>query len=104
MMKQLLFTFFICVTFFSQAQSPWVKLWDKRFGGTDYDFLTCFQETSDGGFILGGYSKSNIGGDKTQDTIGDYDYWIVKVDSIGNKLWDKTFGGLLSDQLFSIEQ
>jgi len=35
------------------AQAPLIKAWDKRFGGTDHDRISSFQQTSDGGFILG---------------------------------------------------
>ena len=30
------------------------------------------------------------------------DYWLVKIDAAGNKLWDKTFGGTGVDDLRSI--
>jgi PKD repeat protein len=78
--------------------------WDKRFGGNSYDYLNSFQETTDNGYILGGYSLSGIGGDKTQHSWGGYDYWIVKTDSLGNFLWDKRFGGSDHDMLYSIQQ
>src|SRR4051812_22708364 len=74
--------------------------WDKRFGGTDIDRLYSLHETADGGYILGGYSRSDISGDKTQDTIGGIDYWIVKTDSLGNKQWDKDFGGTSDEDEF----
>jgi PKD repeat protein len=78
--------------------------WDKDFGGTNYDIPTSIQQTSDGGFIIAGISYSGISGDKTQDTWGQFDYWIVKTDSLGNKLWDKDFGGTTWDELHSIQQ
>jgi|SRR6185436_1165211 len=80
------------------------KLWDKDFGGNDHDYLYSIQQTMDGGYILGGYSSSFISGNKTQNTKGGEDYWIVKTDSQGNKLWDKDFGGNYADCLTSIEQ
>ncbi|MEP7170844.1 MAG: T9SS C-terminal target domain-containing protein, partial [Bacteroidota bacterium] len=40
--------------------------WEKRFGGSDADALHAVQQTSDGGYILGGFSGSGISGDKTQ--------------------------------------
>jgi hypothetical protein len=80
------------------------KLWDKRYGGLKQDDLTSIQQTADGGFILGGKSISGIGGDKTQSNWGSYDYWIVKIDSIGNKLWDKRYGTTSSEDLGKIIQ
>ena len=80
------------------------KTWDKTFGGNDEDYLTILQQTSDGGYILGGYSKSGISGDKSQASKGYIDYWVVKVSAIGIKMWDKTFGGNNSQQLRSLQQ
>ncbi|MEA5139568.1 Ig-like domain-containing protein [Arcicella rigui] len=74
------------------------KLWDKTFGGNSLDQLNAVFKTSDGGFLLGGYSQSSINGDKTENTKGNYDYWVVRIDASGNKLWDKTFGGNDNDQ------
>jgi hypothetical protein len=81
-----------------------IKLWDVDFGGTAADFFSCGDQTTDGGFIFGGYSESGISGSKTEACRGDVDYWIVKTDSLGNKLWDKTFGGAGEDHLTSVQQ
>ncbi len=83
-----------------------IKQWDKVLGGLNNDWCTSLQQTSDRGYIFGGWSMSDSGGDKTQNTFGGMnpDYWIVKSDSLGNKLWDKDFGGSLSDYLSSIIQ
>jgi hypothetical protein len=86
------------------AQNSLVKIWDYRFGGTYYDFLSCFQQTRDGGYILGGYSLSGISGDKTLPLAGIWDYWIVKLDSLGIKQWESDLGGLDNDEMHSIEQ
>src|SRR5204863_32675 len=80
------------------------KQWDKDFGGTNNDELFSIQQTADGGYILGGCSVSGISGDKTQVNWGDIDYWIVKTDSLGNKQWDKDFGGTSDDFLYSMQQ
>ena len=74
-----------------------IKQWDKDFGGNDYDYFSSLQQTSDHGYILAGYSSSGIGGDKTQACWGINDYWIVKTDSLGNKQWEKDFGGTGND-------
>jgi hypothetical protein len=88
----------------SFSQNPLVKQWDYRFGGTGNDDLYSLQQTSDGGYILGGRSYSGISGDKTQPSWGGWDYWIVKIDSFGVKQWDKRFGGTGDDELFSLQQ
>ncbi len=75
------------------------KQWDKNFGGMNHDQLYSLVQTNEGGYILGGFSNSGIGGDKTQSVWGSYDYWIVKIDSLGNKQWDKDFGGTDYDEV-----
>ncbi|MEO8149331.1 MAG: T9SS type A sorting domain-containing protein [Bacteroidia bacterium] len=97
----LLFLFGMSCTML-QAQAPLVKQWDKRFGGTSREFLFSFQQTKDGGFILGGWSDSGVGGDKTQSCYGSYDYWVVKINKFGIKEWDKRFGYANDDLLSSI--
>ena len=78
--------------------------WQNTIGGTDFDYLTCIQQATDGGYILGGYSFSDISGDKIENSVGYYDYWIIKIDSIGNIQWQNTIGGSSTDELFSIAQ
>jgi hypothetical protein len=78
--------------------------WDKTIGGSNLDWLTSLTQTSDGGYILGGLSYSNISGEKTENSRGDDDYWIVKLDSSGNIQWDKTIGGSDLDGLNSLQQ
>ncbi|QNF32138.1 T9SS type A sorting domain-containing protein [Adhaeribacter swui] len=80
------------------------KEWDKTLGGRDPDWLTSVQQTSDGGYILGGYSESGIGADKTEDYQGLTDFWVIKLRADGGKDWDKTIGGMYEDVLSSIHQ
>ncbi|HKS37849.1 MAG TPA: hypothetical protein VJW76_11705 [Verrucomicrobiae bacterium] len=72
-------------------------LWERLYGGHDYDNAYDVEAISDGGFILAGLSRSGAGGDKSTPNYGGSDYWIVRVDSQGNKLWDASFGGSLND-------
>jgi hypothetical protein len=94
----------VCFSLQIQAQSGLSKQWDKTLGGSGWDELTSLEQTSDGGYILGGHSYSGISGDKSQDPMGDYDYWVVKLDAAGNKVWDKTFGGSSEEALCSLQQ
>jgi len=78
--------------------------WQNTIGGNDIDHLYSIQQTSDSGYILGGWSVSNISGDKTENCFGSHDFWIVKTDSSGNVQWQNTIGGLGGDDLRSIQQ
>ncbi len=79
-------------------------LWDRSFGGSGFEALTDLQQTADGGFVIGGYSNSGMDGNKTSPSYGLYDYWIVRIDAAGNKLWDHSFGGSGQDFVASIQQ
>ncbi|MBC7384233.1 MAG: T9SS type A sorting domain-containing protein [Bacteroidia bacterium] len=99
----LIITLLLCK--FSYAQHRPSKLWDATFGGSDYETFSEIKQTADKGFILCGNSSSPISGDKTQDrkgVSGFTDFWVVKTDSMGNKIWDKTYGGRYSDYATSI--
>jgi hypothetical protein len=77
-------------------------LWEKNFGGDGWDFATNFIVTADNGFIILGFSDSNISGNKTEDSRGATDYWILKLNSMGEIQWQKTFGGNEIDAPYSI--
>lgn len=78
-------------------------VWDNTIGGWEDDRVTCMTNTNDGGFIVGGYSLSDSGYDKSEDLIGVRDFWVVKLDSIGSIVWENTYGGTGDDQMYAIE-
>jgi uncharacterized delta-60 repeat protein len=59
-------------------------VWQKTYGGSSYDWAWSIQQTSDGGYIVGGNTES-FG-------AGDIDAWVLKLDSNGSIVWQKTYG------------
>lgn len=78
--------------------------WQKTIGGYGQEKLHSIEQTRDGGYILGGTSTSGKSGDKTDESFGNEDCWIVKLDSKGKIEWQKSYGGKYVDELRSIEQ
>jgi hypothetical protein len=72
------------------------KLWDRTFGGSEDEVGASVQQTSDGGYIITGYTESF--GDGKKDVL------LIKTDANGNKLWDRTFGGSEDDCSASVQQ
>jgi len=71
-------------------------LWTKTFGGTEGDYGYSVQQTTDGGYIIAGYTESY--------SVGESDVWLIKTDASGNTLWTKTFGGTEKDYGRSVQQ
>lgn len=78
--------------------------WQNTIGGSTIDEFYALEATYDGGFLLGGFSWSSISDDKTENSRGAADYWVLKIDSLGNILWQKTVGGNDGDELYAIDQ
>jgi uncharacterized delta-60 repeat protein len=70
--------------------------WAKTIGGTSYDYGNSIQQTSDGGYVITGYTSS-FG-------AGSYDVFVIKLNSSGNLSWAKTIGGTSDDAGYSIQQ
>lgn len=76
--------------------------WQKTLGGTSNDDLAVIKQLNDGNFLIAGSSYSPISGNKTEKSfVGGQDYWVVKLDTSGNILWQNDIGGTSSDNLYS---
>ncbi|WP_334102114.1 hypothetical protein [Methanothrix soehngenii] len=63
------------------------KVWEKTYGGLGRDYLSSILRMEDGGYLLSGTTES-YGSDSNN-------LWLVKVDSRGTELWNKTFDNSL---------
>jgi len=71
-------------------------IWAKTYGGTDDDWVFSVQQTSDGGYIVAGYTESFGAG------LGNI--FLIKTDANGNLQWAKTYGGTDYDWARSVQQ
>jgi hypothetical protein len=78
------------------ASPAGAAVWSRTFGGSGQDEARAVEQTTDGGYIVAGKTGSFGGG-------GD-DGWILKLDSLGNIQWQKTFGGTFNDEFTSVQQ
>jgi hypothetical protein len=72
--------------------------WAKTYGGKDDDFAYSVQQTSDGGYIVAGYTASFGAGERN--------IFLIKTDAKGNIQWAKTYGetDILDSGIPSVQQ
>jgi regulation of enolase protein 1 (concanavalin A-like superfamily) len=71
-------------------------LWTRTFGGGAYDEAHSVQHTSDGGFVIAGFTNS-FG-------AGSADVYLIKTNSLGDTLWTRSYGGGSFDIGNSVQQ
>ncbi len=70
--------------------------WTRTIGGTGDDKAYSIVPSRDGGYIIAGCTNSS--------GAGKYDMYVVKLDSVGNLKWTKTYGGTNNDNAISMVQ
>ncbi|CCG52182.1 Protein of unknown function precursor [Flavobacterium indicum GPTSA100-9 = DSM 17447] len=85
------------------------ELWQKTIGGKGQEKVSVIRVLSDGSYIIGGSSssyKTRVATNgqinpynKSEDTRGNLDYWIIKMKDDGSIVWQKTLGGKFVDEL-----
>ncbi|WP_128694285.1 PKD domain-containing protein, partial [Methanoculleus taiwanensis] len=76
--------------------------WQQCLGGSQNDIAQSIRQTSDGGYIVTGVTGSTDG--DVSGNHGGTDAWVVKLNSGGNRVWQKCLGGLSYDYAYSIQQ
>lgn len=72
-------------------------LWDRGYGGLKQDFGRRASGTADGGFVAAGCSSSF-------NNRNEWDFYIVRVDSHGNRQWEKYYGGADTNYISSCHE
>jgi len=84
------------VALFTEYAYAQVVKFAKTYGGTSDDFAYSVQQTSDGGYIVAGYTGSfGAGGN---------DFFLIKTATNGNVQWAKTYGGTSNEFTYSVQQ
>lgn len=73
-------------------------------GGNNDDRAYSGIQTLDSGYVFAGYTQSSSDGDVTGNNNGEIDCWIVKLSKTGAVQWNRVLGGILSDQIYEIQQ
>ena len=76
--------------------------WQKCLGGTKREYLYSIIQTSDGGYMVSGWSASNDG--DVSGNHGGEDIWVLKLNATGAIQWQKCLGGSQNERLRSIQQ
>jgi len=71
-----------------------IETWRKTYGGVGNDQARSLMQTSDGGYVMAGYTES----------AGNRDFYLVKTDAMGNMMWSKTFGGTGIDEGWQVRE
>lgn len=74
--------------------------WRQYYGGTNNDRAHAVVASDDGGFVMAGFSESEDF--DISNSRGSYDFWVVKISSTGELIWERSFGGTGIEIAFDI--
>lgn len=77
-------------------------VWERAYGGSEFDLGYSVIETYDGNFLIVGRTRSDDG--DVSGYIGGTDIWMLKIDNIGNILWQKCIGGTLAEYAYNVRE
>lgn len=76
--------------------------WQRMYGGSGFDITYDIEQTSDGGYVMAGYSNSTDIPGVTNNGL--WDYYLVRLDADGNVLWQRMYGGSQRDFAYAVRQ
>ena len=76
-------------------------IWEKSFGGSGQDIPWNIVETPNSDIVISGFTTSSNTGDVGLNH-GLFDYWVIKINSNGNLIWQKVLGGSNNERAYSI--
>ena len=79
-------------------------VWNKTYGGNLDDLPLSIFQTTDDNYIIAGSSTSGVSGNKTTPNKGNSDFWVIKIDNVGNVLWQRSYGTSKLDHFSDAEQ
>jgi len=85
-----------CDVYLIKTDSVGDTAWTRTYGGASNDVGNSVRQTTDGGYIVAGYTDSHMSGDD--------DVYLIKTNSSGDTLWTSTFGGSGADQGNTVRQ
>ncbi|MFY7672223.1 hypothetical protein ACOSP6_14155 [Tenacibaculum sp. MEBiC06402] len=74
-------------------------VWQKNFGGSNFDAGRAVKNTADGGFVICGSSRSS---DRDFINKGQNDAWVIKISASGSTEWQQFVGGTEIDILYDV--
>jgi len=93
--RAIIFTILLVASHFLLSVSAAHAQWANTYGGAERDYIYAVRQTADGGYIMAAESYS-FG-------TGDSDFLIIKLDPAGDVVWQKTYGGSLSDFTYWVQ-